>query len=711
MDIDANPAALAIVPRAPAEWQFGANQAQRGLTGGDLVNLLRRNAWIILGCAVVAAVLAFGFASTLDKYYTAECDIAVGGERVAIPQLQGVLESGASTDPMPQVHTEVQALQAQQLLIGLVNELHLERVPEFNSALRPTTIFGTIFAGIKSVFPASNTDVRPEATRDAIVNAVSRALNITQDNKSLVIGVTFTAEDPHLAATVVNRLVSDYVGEIARRRADADTGANAAMMQRINDVSNEIKQLEQQERQLRASSGTIALRAGSIGQQRVEDLTIEESRQAIQRSELEANLARASAAAASGNADELASVLESPTISRLREQEAEASGNVANMSAQYGANFPGLQSAQANLNAIRGQLRQEAARIVASLSTQLKAAREHEASVKAELAEARKGGAESQDVLAQLSQLDQDIVARRTLYASLLQSAQQTMAQPHSDSLPDVRVLSVASVPGLPSYPNKKLAVGFGGLAGVLIGGLIGLKRHGAQSFFKNESDLASLTGATILAKLRGGSRNWDRLALPAVTEGPYASSLRTALALMRSMGNAAPPRVLALVGTQIGRQTAAVAVSLARIAAADGLSVLLIEAGSGRGNLSKLLVNTKPLPRRQVDTETSWRDKVVRESASNLAVLFDHLTGKDASSRTVALENLLLDAREEYDLVLLGAPEIGEAEAIELARSCDLTVLVVDLAVATPTDTNLAAGHLASVSRSRLGAIVLGTT
>ena len=113
----------------------------------------------------------------------------------------------------------------------------------------------------------------------------------------------------------------------------------------------------------------VALRAGSIGQQQAEQLTIEEARISVERSQIEANLARASAAAASGNADELASVLDSATISRLRDQEAEASGRVADLSAQFGPGYPDLQSAQAHLGAVRSQLSGEARRIVASLST------------------------------------------------------------------------------------------------------------------------------------------------------------------------------------------------------------------------------------------------------------------------------------------------------------------------------------------------------
>jgi uncharacterized protein involved in exopolysaccharide biosynthesis len=695
-------------PRAPRSSPGSAAPPARGVSGGDLIALLRRNGWWILGCGLLAAVAAYGIAAMLPKSYTAESAIAVAGDRVAIPQLQGALQSDTTIDPMPLVNTEMQALDARQLIAGLVSELHLDRDPEFNAALRPPTIVGEIVGSIKSLFPKAPAPPGANAANDAVVNAVDHAFVFKNDKRSLVISVEFTAQDPVLAATVVNRLIADYIAFRSKRIVSADIGGTAAMTKQIAEVQADIERLERQMQQLRSSSGVVALRAGSVGQQQVEDLTIELSKAAVERSELQANLARASAAAASGSSDQLSTVLGSATISRLRDQESQAAGDLADVSAEFGKNYPQTQSAQAHLEAVRRQLSIETHRIVASLALQLKAAQAHEADIQRQLNDAHQAGAAAQDVQAQLDQLQQDITTRRTLYGTLLTAAQQTAAKPSGDSLPDVRVLNVAAPPGLPSSPKMGLVSGLGGLSGALFAGLVAFNLSSKHTRFRNEAEVARDTGANILACLRPGGMRWDGLAKLPVIAGTGAIALQTALTRMRT-GGAYPARIIGIVAAQPGRRAACVAASLGRIAAQQGQSVLLVEYGGEKGEFSQMPAEPSPAAGRAADAD--WRDTVVPDAASPLKLLFGQLDRADPAYRAVALENLLVEAREEYDLIILGVPDAHAPHALSLARSCDTTVLVVDMATASPAATRDASGRLASLSHNPLGAIVLSTT
>jgi succinoglycan biosynthesis transport protein ExoP len=701
MDLYMQPGPAALTPNAAPE--RGAGWQVRG---ADMLALLRRNAWLLAGSALAGAALAYVYASTLPKSYTADSMIAVEGDRIDIPELQGVLRSDGTPDPMPLVHTEAQALGARQLIAGLVNELHLDRDPEFNAALRPPTVFARATGWVKSLLPHPAASHGAPVEDDSVVNAVSHALAISQDNRSLVIGASFTAHDPRLAATVVNRLVADYVDERHRRRASADQGANTALTQRIDQVRADIENIENRMQQLRQSSGIVALRAGSIGQQQVEDLTNEAEQAAAQRSTLEANLARAQAAAASGSSEELAAVLGSETVSRLREQESTASSRVADLSARFGANYPELQSARADLSSVHRQLGGEAHRIVASLSTQLKIAQAHEADIDAQLARARTAGAASQDVQAQLEQMRQDVAMRRTLYSTLLERAQQTVAAPAGAALPDVRVLSVASPPGLPSAPKMKLAAGLGGLAGALCAGLVAFVRGSARTQFGDDSEIVAATGAAILARLRGRPGRWERLPAAVSQDGTQTAALRSGLAQLRRAGNGYTPRVIALAGTQAGRQAFAVTAALARLAASEGQSVLLIETEAGTSDFSRLL-GASPAPS-DITAEDGWRAALTHDAASPVELLSGFFSQTENIQRNVALENVLVEAREEYDLILLGAPEAGGAAASGLARIGDLLVFVVDKTVASPEAVRADCTRLRPLTRARPGAIVL---
>jgi len=400
------------------------------LDPAHVVRVLRRGALLIGACAIVGAGAGYMIASTLPKSYTASASVAVAGDRMAIPELEGALRADNAPDPMPEVHTEMQALSSRQLLQQVTDELHLDRNPDFNTALKPPTFFGDLKNSIKAFLSHGKAAPPPPGSaNDALVGAVDRALVISQDNRSLVIGVSFTAHDPQLASQFVNTLIADYIRTRADRRQNANLGANTVMSQRIEQVRQDIDKIEQKMRDLRSSSQAVALRAGSVGQQQVEDLANAASQAALERSQVEAQYTRAATLASSGSSDALASVLGSETISRLREQESLAASKVADLSQRYGPGWPALRSAEADLSATRRQIAGESGRIVNSLATQLRVARAHEADMQAQLAAARKGAVSAQNVEAELTQLQQDASTRRDLYRTLLERAEPAQAR------------------------------------------------------------------------------------------------------------------------------------------------------------------------------------------------------------------------------------------------------------------------------------------
>jgi uncharacterized protein involved in exopolysaccharide biosynthesis/Mrp family chromosome partitioning ATPase len=588
------------------------------------------------------------------------------------------------------------------LLQHVIEQLHIDRDPEFNGALRPPTLFGSLKNTLKSLLPHGNGPTSAGAADDALLGAVDRALVISQDNRSLVIGISFTAHDPKLAAAFVNTLVSAYIATRADRRQDANQGASTVMTQRIDQVRRDISAIEQKMRALRTSSDMVGLRAGSVGQQQVEDLATAASRATLDRSQIEAQWERASALASSGSSDALASVLGSETVSRLREQEAEAAAKVADLSMRYGANWPALRSAEADLSSIRRQIAGESRRIVDSLATQLRVARAHEADVLAQLATARHAGVAAENVQAELTQLQQDAATRRDLYRTLLERAEQTGAEPLRDEMPDIRVLSRAVPPGLPSAPNVKAATGLGGLAGGLLAGVLALAFTTRRGGLIDAESFARLEGLTTIATLRGkaalagAGRTGLAARVVANPTGEDAGAMRMARARLGQISRRAP-RKISFVGAQTGTAAAAAAAAFARIAALDGQRVLLVAADAAQPAMARVL----GVIGESAAASGDWRDGVVQDASG-----LDVLPGCATAQGAVALENLLAEANEDYDVIVLGAPAFAQPDALTLARSCDVTVLVIEARVGV-TAALEARGRLAPMSRSPLAAIL----
>ncbi len=661
----------------------------QGVRLGELAVLLRRRAWLIALCALCGAVAAVALSTLLPRLYTASSKITIAGESFAIPELQGVLRSDKS-DPMLFARTELQALSSRQLLRQVAGELSLDKLPEFNAALRRPSLASVVTEQIRSALslaqdPAaagSQPGSQPVSQEDGVVAAASRSLAVFNDNRSLVIDLSFTSQDPKLSADFVNTLVRDYISGQAGQRSTANQDANGALLKRIDVLNGEIAALEQQSRDIRGKSQIVGLRAGSVGQQQVEDLASAVTRASLERAQLESTWQRATALARHGTSDELAGVLSSETVSRLREQEAAAARQVAQLTTRYDSSYPGVRDAQASLESARRLLSQEVQRIIGSLTTQLQVAREHERDAQTQLTAARDDAVKNGNVQARLDDLRQQITDRRALAQNLLERTQQTITRPASEQTPDVRVLSEAFAPATPSSPKTGLAGMFGLLAGAVLGSLVAVgtarDRNAATT-----RDVARSDGLPILSVLPAslaGDRHVQARRVFADPSGPDAEALRTLRARIRLHGRAAAPRVVAFIPAQQGETGSALSAAFARLAAMDGERVLLIEGDLRAPGLARALgVGGGELPDVLAGTLV-WRDAVLRDPQSPLDLLFAARPAPDSHALLggIRLQNLLVEARDDYTLIVLSAASAATpSDALVLAHRVDASIMV----------------------------------
>jgi len=689
------------------------HQATRNLALGRLTKLLRRYAWLIATCALLGAVASYLYARTMPRTYTATSAITVAGDRLAIPELQGALRSDSSPDPMPSVRTEVQALTSRPLIQAVVEQLDLAQYPEFNASLRPPTMMQTAMATLKANLPGQSDSYVAPGPDESVLNSVTKALGIFQDNRSLVIATSFTAENPRLAADVLNALITNYIQSRANTRIDATKGANEILTGRINQARADLDAVEQRMKDLRNKDEMVNLRAGSVGQQQLEDLATAASRAALERSQLESNWDRANSLAKRGMSDALVNVLGSPTISRLRDQESTASRRVAELSSRYGADYPGVRSARADLGAAHSQVSDEVTRIVSSLGAQLRVAREQETDINRRLDVARRTGVLAQNAQSQLAQLQQEATSRRAIYQTLLERSQQTIAQPTGTETPDVRVLSAAVPPGTPSGPNTKLIIGMGGISGLVLGCLLALTRIGSIEEFDGGAQFSRTIGIPVLASVpraviatgRNGFMN-AVLAKPTTSTTELARMLR---AQIRYAGRTSSPRVVAF--TSVGAEGAAsiVASAVARIAAADGERVLLIEGNLITPGMGRLLGSRNTGLSAVLTERADWRDMIDVDPDSRLDLLLTgrRIAGSNTFITSVAFQNLLVEARRDYELIVLDSAVATTSDTAALVQRVDATVLVVDRK-ARRDDVLEAVDRLSAASRGSLHAALI---
>lgn len=678
----------------------------------DLLRVLRRNLPVIVAFAVIAAVGSYAFAKTRVARYSAFGSIAIEGQSFAIPELEGAIRSDNRQDPMPVIRTEVQALTSRQLVQSVITTLGVADRPEFNVSIQRPSLHYQLLSSLHTQIPAIPIpDAPTQSTPETIQNEVLRSLTITQDNRSLAIGVEFTSEDPKLASDFVNALIQNYMRSKEQTRASANQSANSEMLQRVDDVRAGLTKIELQMRNLRTKNGLVGLRAGSVGQQQVEDLASAASRDSLERARLEAMSNRANTLALQGASGDLESVLSSQTISRLREQEAQSAHQLALLQANYGPNYPGILSAQATLQAAHRQVTQEQQRIVSSMLAQLSVARTREADTRQQLQAARNVSVKSENAQAELNDLQQEAVAQRTLYQSLLQGVQRTAAQSKAAPSLDVQVLSSAVPPSQPSSPNTKVAAAMGATGGLLLGVLFALVRPRPPAVVTTSVDLMAATGLGVAAVIPGARRSRQTLlaAVRASPSGSEAEALRMLRARLRTLGQPRAPRSVLFVSLHGEWEAAMVAAAFAYVAACDGEKVVLAEGNLANPRLAPIFGVEQSRFDEVLAGEADWYEALQSDSATGLDILVTPRPSPFAHALLsgTRFQNLLVDLHAAYNLSVLNSPPAEAADTLLLAAEAHATVLIVQAGRIPVARAHSAVARLAGMSRSHMTTVL----
>ncbi|MBV9654972.1 MAG: hypothetical protein JOZ42_10460, partial [Acetobacteraceae bacterium] len=676
--------------------------ARNRLSPGQLVKILRRDWPLLVFCGLLAGAGAYVASKTLiTPRYTAQATLAVETRSFMIPELQGVLGSEQMADPMPVVRSEAQILQSRALVRSVVQDLDLTAYPEFNGALRGPTFKEQVGGFLRDHLPASVADPMvdsgvlppanpgkpsPDVVLDGAVGTVQHDIGIANDGRSLIINVEFTSEQPDLSASVANHLVQRFLDAKQQMRTSANKEANQALEKRITEVHDEIDQLERRILDTRQKYNLVQVRAGSVGQQQVEDLSAALTRASADRAQLEANYQRAAVLAHTGApGTDGSDALNSGIVGTLRDREATAERRVAELRTTLGPGHPSVMAAEAELASARGAVMTEAKRVMAGLGAQAQAAKARETDLRNQLAQSQTVASTQSSVQAELQQLEKDADARRALYQTLIQRAEQTQAMKEGPEQNGARVVSLAVPPTNPSSPRPKLAAGLGLLSGVAFGGLISVGLRRRERNYATAAEVEADTGLPVVGVLPRAKRGRTSLASRVVKEptGVEAEALRSLRVRLRFGSNGAVPRSVLFVAAGEDTSGADIAAAFARVAALDGLRVLLIEGDLQSPSVAgKLGVTPANGLIKTLTGLEHWSENLSRDSAAPMDLLLAG-TPQPAASRlleTMQLQSFMAEAREEYNLVVVDGHPMTEAmHSLAFVPIVDATVLVVE--------------------------------
>lgn len=355
------------------------------------------------------------------------------------------------------VTSQVEVIGSTDILKQVAQKLDLSKLPEFDEAAN-MSLFSRLMVMVGLMNDPN--EIPPE---ERVLKRFREKLKVYRVEKSRVIVIEMSSEDPELAAKIPNTIADVYLTVQRDAKLASNADATDWLAPEIADLTQRVKDAEAKVADFRAKSDLLIGQNNSVlATQQLSEMSTELSRVRANRGAAEATAQSLREALKSGaSLDALPEVLSSDLIQRLRERQVQLKADIADLSTTLLDNHPRIRALRSQLADLDEQIRGEAEKVLKSLETQVQTAKFREAQLLADLNTAKAASAQAGDDEVELRALEREAAAQRQLLESYLTRYREASSRKDRSYLPaDARIFSRAVVPTEPYFPKILPIVG-----------------------------------------------------------------------------------------------------------------------------------------------------------------------------------------------------------------------------------------------------------
>ncbi|MBE0579761.1 GumC family protein [Devosia sp.] len=672
---------------------------------GSVIGTLRRQIWVIVVTVVVVVGISSVVILSLKPMYQATTLVLVD------PTDKDLLNPGSSSSSSSsenaRVESEVSIAKAESTLQMVLREARLVDDPDF----APTIGLREQIMQLLRLAPPE--EFTAEDRQKSALSKLRNAIAIERQGLTYLITISANASSPDKAAQLANTMAEMYIRAQLESKVSSVLAGRDIMQDRVAETRTALVQSEQ------AFNDFIIDSAASIaeasGRTDLEAMRLELQEAVKSRERMSAQLDLVETGLAQNNWLQVANALGTQSLRDIRNRLDEIDEQLANMV-----------DGSENADALRAELLQanEDFRIQATaemeqLRQDVANDRAREADLQLQLRSNILTSNLPPEVLATMYELQQSADISRTQYQQMLARLRDIEAQAYLQ-LADSRIVSSATPPSFPDFPNTRFLLAVSGLFALLLGiGLAFFREHfigGIVSPDQLESISRSTVVTTVPHQKRLG-KDADGKSVDSPTDliiaqpySAFAEAIRRIMvtidqALRRIRGGDldTTASVILVTSANAGEGKTTIAISLARAFAQSGKSTILIDADLRRPNVhhelgmapSDALQNYL---RRTKDTD-DLSSITITDTGTNASVIIGGNPSGTPSGQVVSGERfsrLLNIAARNHDVVIIDTPPVGAlVDALYLAQYVDLIVNVVRYATTSQQEVRAALREL----------------
>ena len=681
----------------------------------DYLIILRKHQWLIITFLLTVVTVVTIASFKMKPVYEASARVEIDKESQTMTPFPDANSYAEYEDSENFIETQSKILQSETLALMTIKSLDLARYPEFGGSAKVITIHdGAI------------------TRRPAILGAFLGRLTVKRVPNTRLIQVQFEAEDPQLAATVVNAHLQNFEEQNFRSKYDATTQATNWLSAELEELRIKVEKSEDariayerqnQIWQIDEKQDITTQKLADLSKAVTDAQTDAASKEALYRM------------AMSGNVDALPAARSNDVISGLVKRKSELDELYAEALDQYGPNYPKVLRLAAQQKEVNDNLAEARKVMVASVGIEFDTAKSHVELLQEALDKQKAEANDLAEKLVQYHILQHDAESNKLLYDGLLQKLKEAGITAGLRST-NVRVVDPALAPSSPARPQKFRNIALACLVGLVGGVGLALFREYLDNTVKSPDDVEALTGLPSLAVVpalpglpstQGRLSRLAREAAPQSASGPRVEllsyiqpksqiseafrALRTSLLLSQADH---PPQVILVTSAlpREGKTTAAVnlAVTLAQL----GDRTLLMDSDLRKPGIRRALNLTggKEVGLSSYLAGVSTLDEVMmpHPTINNLVAL---TTGPVPPSPADLLSShrmreAITDLRHRFKFVVIDSPPVMAATDAVLLSELTHGVLLVVRSGETPKEAFTRTRDLLAAVKCRLLGVVL---
>src|SRR6202140_215057 len=406
--------------------------------------VLWRGKITILLSTIVAVGLAALFVILVPHKYTATTQILIDPMDLRAAQSDVSPTIPQSDAAVLQVESQARVIASDNVLRRVVTSEGLDHDPEFMRGAMAEK-YGPL----------------------AALSELQKRVQVKRSERTYVVDVSVTSEDPDKAARLANAIAQTYLIEQTEGRSNPARQISQALTGRLKELQTRVRDAEQKVEAYKASHNIVGATGELVNEQQLTSLNAQLSASRARTSEAKARLDQVESVLHSKTPiGAFPEAVQSQTISLLRSQYAEIMRRDAEQKSSLGERHPAVIEIEAQGARLQKLIEDEVNRIAQSDRAEYERAIADEDMLSRQVDALKNTAVSTNESLVGLRELEREVQASRAVYESFLVRSRETGEQEQVDTK-NIRIISKADRPIYRSSPPPSLVLG---LAAMLLG-------------------------------------------------------------------------------------------------------------------------------------------------------------------------------------------------------------------------------------------------